>query len=38
VGAAVRWLCPNQKWQIQELHDADQSIPAVRAAIAGYGS
>jgi hypothetical protein len=38
VGAAVRWLCPNQNWQIQELHDADQSIPAVRAAIAGYGS
>jgi hypothetical protein len=37
-GAAVRWLCPNQKWQIQELHDADQSIPAVTAAIAGYES
>jgi hypothetical protein len=37
-GAAVRWLCPNQKWQIQELRDADQSIPAVTAAIAGYGS
>jgi hypothetical protein len=35
---AVRWLCPNQKWQIQELHYADQSIPAVTAAIAGYGS
>jgi hypothetical protein len=32
---AVRWLCPNQKWQIQELHYADQSIPAVTAAIAG---
>jgi hypothetical protein len=37
-GAAIRWLCPAQHWQIQEFHDADQSIPGVTAAIAGYGS
>jgi hypothetical protein len=38
VGAAIRWLCPEQTWQIQELHDADQSTPMVPAAIAGYGA
>ena len=27
VGAAIRWLCPEQTWQIQELHDADQPVP-----------
>jgi hypothetical protein len=37
VGAAIRWLCPEQAWQIKELHDAVQSIPEVPAAIAGYG-
>src|ERR1700692_3596043 len=22
-GAAIKWLCPQQNWQIKELHDAD---------------
>jgi hypothetical protein len=34
-GAAIKWLCPQQNWQIQELHDADQTIPEVPAAISG---
>jgi hypothetical protein len=37
-GAAIRWLCPGESWQIGEFHHADQSIPGVTAAIAGYGS
>jgi hypothetical protein len=37
VGAAIRWLCSaDQTWQIQELHDADQTLSWVTAAIAGY--
>ncbi len=36
VGAAIRWLCPEQTWQIKELHDADPKVPGVTAAIAGY--
>jgi hypothetical protein len=27
VGAAVRWLCPEQTWQIKELHDAEPTQP-----------
>ena len=38
VGAAVRWLCPAQAWQIKELHDADPSVPGVTAAIAGFAA
>jgi Protein of unknown function (DUF732) len=35
VGAAIRWLCPWQGWQIQELAQAVQA-PEVRAVRAGY--
>lgn len=35
VGAAIRWLCPAQGWQIQELAHAVQA-PEVRAVRAGY--
>lgn len=35
VGAAIRWLCPAQGWQIQELAQAVQA-PEVRAVRAGY--
>lgn len=35
VGAAIRWLCPSQGWQIQELAQAVQA-PEVRAVRAGY--
>jgi hypothetical protein len=38
VGAAIRWLCPEQTWQIQELGQADPTVPGVTAAIAGYAS
>jgi hypothetical protein len=37
VGAAIRYLCPEQTWQIEELHDADQSVPGVSSAILGFG-
>jgi Protein of unknown function (DUF732) len=37
VGAAIKWLCPQQSWQIKELHDADPAVPGVTAAISGYG-
>ena len=36
VGAAIRWLCPEQNWQIQELAQADQTLAWVPAARAGY--
>jgi hypothetical protein len=36
VGAAIKWLCPQEHWQIKELHDADQTGPGVTTAIAGY--
>jgi hypothetical protein len=35
VGAVIRWLCPAQGWQIQELAQAVQA-PEVRAVRAGY--
>ncbi|OBI24099.1 hypothetical protein A5713_08185 [Mycobacterium sp. E2497] len=35
VGAAIRWLCPAQGWQIEELAQAVQA-PEVRAVRAGY--
>jgi hypothetical protein len=35
IGAAIRWLCPSQGWQIQELAQAVQA-PEVRAVRAGY--
>jgi hypothetical protein len=35
LGAAIRWLCPAQGWQIQELAQAVQA-PEVRAVRAGY--
>ncbi|MEM6108463.1 DUF732 domain-containing protein [Mycobacterium sp. 050272] len=35
VGAAIRWLCPAQGWQIQELAQAVQA-PEVRAVRSGY--
>jgi hypothetical protein len=36
VGAAIRWLCPEQTWQIKELDHADQTIPGVTSAILGF--
>jgi hypothetical protein len=36
IGAAIRWLCPEQVWQIKELGQADPSVPGVTSAIAGY--
>lgn len=36
VGAAIRWLCPAQQWQIKELANADPSVPGVTTAIAGF--
>ena len=38
IGAAIKYLCPEQVWQIRELHDADPAVPGVRSAIAGFGS
>jgi len=29
VGAAIRWLCPDQMWQAKELANADQTVPGV---------
>jgi hypothetical protein len=37
VGAAIKWRCSQQDWQVKELHDADPAVPGVTAAISGYG-
>jgi len=37
VGAAIRWLCPEQDWQIKELiGGADPTVPGVTTEIAGF--
>jgi hypothetical protein len=36
VGAAIKWLCTEQVWQINELHDANPSVPGVTSVLAGY--
>jgi len=37
IGAAIRWLCPQQSWQVKELiNGADPRVPGVTNAIAGY--
>jgi hypothetical protein len=36
IGAAIKYLCPEQVWQVRELQNADSSVPGVLATIAGY--